>query len=480
MSKKNSPIFIGRKEEKIILQEALQSQEAEMIAVIGRRRVGKTYMVKTVYAKEMVFDIIGIQDAELRVQLERFRDRLVECTKSNITMPVPKDWFEAFQLLKDYLLTLPKKKKHVVFFDELPWLATHKSNFLQAFGYFWNAWAAQQQIVVVICGSAASWMIQKVVNDTGGLYNRITRRIYLSPFTLAETEEYLLSRGVKFNRYQIVQMYMAMGGIPHYLKEIKPGKSAIQNINDICFSKNGILYEEFPRLYPSLFPNADKHFLVIRTLATKKMGLTRQEISTQANISDGGGLTTVLDELTHSGFITPYPSFARNSKDKRYRLTDEYSLFYLKFIENANLDDKDMWKHLSQTQTYKTWCGYAFENLCLKHIAQIKKSLGISGVFSQASTFYKKGNATDASLQIDLLIDRNDQVINLFEIKFYHKEITLTADQASQLRRKMWQFEEYTTTRKQIFWVFISAFGLKPNEHSLDIVHQSLRLEDLF
>ena len=471
--------FIGRIDEKAILQEALVSKEAEMIAVMGRRRVGKTFMIKTVYEKELVFDITGIQNGELTNQLKVFGDRLKEFTQTPFSIPAPKDWFEALQLLKEYLQSLPKEKKHVIFFDELPWLASHKSKFLEAFGYFWNSWAWQQNLVVVICGSAASWMINKVVNNTGGLYNRITKRIYLQPFTLRETEEYLKAKNLNFTRYQIVQLYMALGGVPHYLKEVKKGKSAVQNINDICFSRNGLLRDEFLRLYPSLFPNAEKHFAVIRALAEKHQGLTRQEIVKQTKLSDGGGLTSVLDELSHSGFITPFRTF-KKKKGQIYRLTDEYSLFYLKFIENKEMEGEDIWQHLSQTQAYKIWSGYAFESICLKHVPQIKKALGISGIYSLSSSFYKRGNAEQQGIQIDLLIDRNDHVINLFEIKFYNKEFTITKDYADHLRRKMWRFEEITKTKKQISWVFISSFGLKTNEYSLELIGKSLTVDDLF
>lgn len=472
--------FIGRQKEQEILKDALQSNEAEMVAVIGRRRVGKTFMVKTVYQSELVFDITGIQNGELQIQLELFRDRLMEVTTSSVVIPSPKDWFEAFKMLKQYLQSLPNDKKHVIFFDELPWLATHKSKFLQAFGYFWNSWAWEQNLVVVICGSAASWMIRRVVNNTGGLYNRITKRIFLQPFTLSEAEEYLKAKKLKFNRYQISQLYMAMGGIPHYLKEVKDGKSATQNINDICFSSNGLLKNEFLRLYPSLFSNAEKHFAVIRALAEKRVGLSRQDIVKYSKLSDGGGLTTVLDELSHSGFISSYHTFGKKKHNKIYRLTDEYSLFYLKFIEGNLSDDKDIWKHLSQTQTYKSWSGYAFENLCLKHISSIKEALSIAGIYSIASTFHKKGNKEEKGVQIDLLIDRNDQVINLFEIKFYNREFVMTKSYAENLRQKMWRFQELTKTKKQIFWVFLSTFGLKKNEHSLDVISQSLTLDDLF
>ena len=477
------PTFIARKEEQLILKEALNSPEAEMVAVIGRWRVGKTYLVTSVYDNQIAFSVTGIQNGALEDQLGRFSKSMKKYSGAKIDLPIPKNWFEAFDLLQQYIETLAENRKHVIFIDELPWLAPHKSKFLQAFGHFWNDWASRQNLVVVICGSAASWMIQKVVNNTGGLYNRITKRIFLQPFTLSETEEYLKTKHLKFTRYQIVQVYMALGGIPHYLKEVKKGKSAVQNINDICFSKNGLLRGEFLRLYPSLFPNAEKHFKVIRALAEKREGLSRQEIIKYAKLTDGGGLTTVLDELSHSGFITPYRIF-HQKKRKVYRLTDEYSLFYLKFIEDNSdsyrNEGDDIWQHLSQTNEYKTWSGYAFENICLKHIPQIKKALQISGIYSLSSTFYKKGTANEKGLQIDLLIDRKDHVINLFEIKFHNKAFTITKAYADNLRKKMWRFEEITKTKKQISWVFISAFGLNENEYSLDIVGKSLTLDSLF
>lgn len=472
--------FIGRKIEKAILHDALTSNEAEMVAVIGRRRVGKTFLVKTFYKNEMAFDITGIQDGDLPTHLERFRDRLIEYSDTKHSIPVPKDWFEAFLLLKENLQALPKDKKQVVFFDELPWLATPKSKFLQAFGYFWNSWAWEENIVVVICGSAASWMIQKVVNNRGGLHNRITKRIYLKPFTLHETEEFLFSRKVKFTRYQIAQLYMTMGGIPHYLKEIKNGRSVVQNINDICFSHNGLLRDEFQRLYPSLFSNAEKHFAVIRALASKRSGLSRQQVVQFSKLSDGGGLTTVLDELIHSGFISSYPTYGNKKRKLRYRLTDEYSLFYLKFIEPHLSDDEDTWRHLSQTPGYKIWSGYAFENLCLKHVPQIKKALGITGVYSKASSFYHKGNDNSEGVQIDLLLDRNDHLINLFEIKFYNTTYVVTKKYADQLRQKMGRFEALTKTKKQVVWMMLTSYGLQQNEHSLDLIAQSLVLDDLF
>jgi hypothetical protein len=473
-------LLIGRAEEQEILSDALQSNEAEMVAVIGRRRVGKTFLIKTVYEEEMAFEVTGIQDASKQEQLQNFTIQLTKYSSSKLPINVPNNWLAAFFLLSTHLDTLDFSEKRVVFLDELPWLATHKSGFLNGLSWFWNSWAVNKNIVVVICGSAASWMIKKVVNNRGGLYNRVTKRIYLLPFNLRETEIYLQSRNIYLDRYQITQLYMALGGIPHHLKAVKNGKTAIQNINQICFATNGLLRDEFLRLYPALFAHADNHITVIKALANKPQGLTRNEIIELSKVPSGGSTTRTLEELEHSGFISAYRPYRKNKNTRLYRLTDEYSLFYLKFIEGNQYEGKDTWHHLSQTQPYKTWSGYAFESICLKHIPQIKKALGISGIHSVSSTFYHKGTSDTESTQIDLLIDRKDRAINLVEIKFYNEPFAITKSYAENLRNKQSVFKAVTNTTKQLFTTFISTFGLKNNQHSLGLVAQSLTLDDLF
>ena len=473
-------LFIGRKKEQEILKQALHSPEAEMVAVIGRRRIGKTFLIKETYKEEIAFEITGLQHGPLEEQLENFTFILGRFTKSKFPIQTPKNWLNAFMLLIEYLESLPSQGEKVVFLDELSWLATPKSGFLRALGFFWNSWAVNQNIVVVICGSAASWMIKKVVNHRGGLHNRITRLINLKPFTLKETETYLQSRNIHFNRYQIAQMYMAMGGVPHYLKEIKADKSVVQNIDQICFSDSGPLKSEFQRLYPSLFDHAEKHIEIIRALASSHQGLSRNKILEKTKLSDGGNITRILEELNESGFISSHYPFGKKKKNMIYRLSDEYSLFYLQFIENRHREIDGTWQHLSQTQTYKTWSGYAFENLCLKHLSQIKKALSIAGVYSESSSYYKPGKEKEPGFQIDLLIDRNDQVINLFEIKFYNREFVISKEYAEKLREKINRFADFTKTRKQLFLTLVTTFGLAQNQHSLGLVNQALKLDDLF
>ena len=473
-------ILIGRSKEQEVLLKALQSSRPEMVVVIGRRRVGKTYLIQNVYAQNMAFQISGIQDGTLKEQLKNFSYLLKLRFGTVAPLEKPTSWLDAFQQLITCLESMTNTEKQVVFFDELPWLATRRSDFLKGLSFFWNSWASQKNIVVVICGSSASWMIQKVVEHKGGLHNRLTKRVHLFPFNLHETEAFLKNLNIHFNRYQIVELYMAMGGIPHYLNEVEAGLSAAQNIERICFSPTGLLNNEFSRLYSALFENADNHIAVIKALAQKWQGLTRTEIIALSKLTDGGGVTRCLDELISSGFVSTYFPFGKKKKEMLYRLTDEYSLFYLQFIENKAHKGNNIWLELSQTQDYKSWSGYAFESLCLKHIPQIKKALGISGVYAETSSFYQKGTAQESGVQIDLLIDRKDNVINLFELKFYSGMMTLSKSYAEDLREKITLFKEITQTRKQVFLNLLTTFGLKPNEHSIGLIDKAMTMDVLF
>lgn len=475
-----SEVLVGRKEEQAILLEALHSKRAEMVAVFGRRRVGKTFLVKQTCQEYFVFELTGLQGGSNAEQLQNFSHQLQTESASPVPVKTPTNWLDAFFILARYLDLHPKEKRQVVFFDEVPWMAGNKSGFIMGLSWFWNSWAETRNVVVVICGSATSWMIQKIVNDRGGLHNRITKRIFLAPFTLSETETYLQSRQIYYNRYQVLQIYMAIGGIPHYLNEIKAGKSATQNINDICFAKNGLLRDEFSRLYAALFANSDNHIAIVRALAQSRQGLNRPTIIKTAQISEGGNSSKVLEELEQSGFITSYYPFDKRKKDMLYRLTDEYSLFYLRFIERNKDSGDDTWNQLSQTPAAKVWWGYAYENTCLKHLPNIKKALGISGVYTQASTFLHKGTDGERGAQIDLVLDRNDQIINLFEIKFYNTEFTLSEADATAIRNQMWSFRTKTGTKKHLMPVLVTTFGMPHNKHSLGLIEKVLTMDDLF
>lgn len=471
--------MISRKEETKTLEKALQSTESEFIAVFGRRRVGKTYLINSVYERNLCFEFTGLQDGNKNAQLKNFYLQLKKFFP-NIKFKRHKNWLDAFATLIEAIeidIKL-KKNKPVIFIDELPWLATKKSGFLSALSYFWNSWAVKKNVVVVVCGSAASWMIKNVINEKGGLYNRVTRRIQLHPFNLKETEEFLISRNVNLNRDQIIQLYMAMGGIPHYLKAVEPGMSASQNIQNICFQTNGLLLDEFSKLYEALFDNATIHKVVVNALFEKNKGLTRQEIINNAKLTDSGVVSKVLEELEQSGFIQKVHSFDNVKSKIVYRLIDEYSLFYLTYINGKTSFTFDHWIKVAQSQNYKIWTGYAFENLCFRHISEIKKSLSINGIKCEIGSFYHKDNEQGA--QIDLIIDRADHCVNIVECKFYNDPFYISKDLAMNIRKKRSAFTHFSKSKKQVFITVVSPLGIIPNKESIGLVDNEVIGEELF
>ncbi len=474
--------MIGRKKEIDILKKAYRSNKPELVAVIGRRRVGKTYLIRTFFKESIVFEMVGLKDGAKAQQLRNFTYSLKEAGDKNaISRPLPKDWLEAFYQLKELLESLKKTtEKRVVFIDELPWIATAKSDFLTGFSYFWNSYVSKSNILVVICGSATAWMIKKIINNKGGLHNRVTRKILLKPFSLSETESYFESRNLSFNRYQLIQFYLTMGGIPHYLDQVEKGKSAIQNIDDICFHPQGMLRTEFDNLYSSLFLHPERYEAIVNALATTWKGLSRVEILAATKFKDGGGITNMLKELEQSGFITSYTPFNKKKKETLYRLTDNYSLFYLKYIKDIPVNESMSWQSLSQTQTWKSWSGYAFENICLQHINEVKAALGIAGVHTRQLSFQAKATKDMEGAQIDLLIDRQDNTISLCEVKFYKEELVLTKSDATDLRRKRRVFKKVSNTKKQLFICLITTYGLIENKHSADLIDNILTMDDLF
>ncbi len=476
------PQIIGRSDEQALLHELLTSGSAELVAVYGRRRVGKTYLIRSFFEKELRFELTGVHQAALSQQLTNFALALAMQLNEGLPIPRPTTWFEAFQLLTTYLTSAPSKRKRVIFLDELPWLDTPRSGFLAAFDHFWNSWASKQaNLIVVICGSAASWMIQHIVNNRGGLHNRITRRIRLLPFTLAETETFLRTRRVILDRYQMLQLYMAMGGIPHYLKEIRPGESAMQAIDRLCFTKDGLLQTEFANLYVSLFQRADRHISVIRALSGKPQGLTRTELIEVCQLTSGGTITGLFDELLESGFVAGYVPFGKTVKETIYKLTDEYSLFYLKFIEGSRATGEGTWLRKSTGQSWKSWSGLAFEQICQKHLPVIKKALGIAGVYSEMSVWrYVSSKTSEKGTQIDLIIDRQDHCINLCEIKFSSQEFVIDKAYSDVLTHKRDLFKERTGTRKSLFITLITTFGVRQNVYSTSLVQQQITMNALF
>ncbi len=469
--------LLGRGTEQQKLRQFLQNKGAELVVVVGRRRVGKTFLVKKVYEKEIVFHVTGIQDVTKRIQLQNFTGALNTFFSKSNDLSSPANWFEAFQQLK-VLVGKGGKKKRVLFFDEFPWMAAGSNEFIKAFDHFWNTWAVDQHFVVVICGSSATWMISNVINHKGGLHNRITQKIHLHPFTLLQTEQYFSANGINWPRESIVQFYMALGGIPYYLKDVQQGETVVQAITRICFGREAILYNEFDNLYKALFANYQKHIEIIKALAQKWKGLTRQEIIAATPIQTGGGLSFILQELEDSHFIQSYTPFGKKQRETLYRLTDEYSLFYLHFIA-PNKNQPDYWLKKFNTQEVKIWSGFAFESLCIKHIEGIKQALGISGIYTRQASFVKQKDNISSGCQIDLLIDRADNAINICEMKYYSGLYTLTEAELANLQQKRNVFQTTTKTKKQLFITLITAQGLYNNAFA-QLVDKQLNMNALF
>ncbi|HLF63844.1 MAG TPA: ATP-binding protein [Saprospiraceae bacterium] len=469
----------GRESEVLILKELLQSKEAEMLAIYGRRRVGKTFLIHTTYRDHIVFECNGLHDENLQSQLQNFWYALLRVVKPGLLIAPPTSWLQVFEMLRSYLETLKGEKKHVIFLDELPWFDTPRSGFLAALGNFWNAWAVKRtDVLLVICGSAASWMIGKVIFNRGGLHNRVTRKICLLPFTLKEVKDYLRSRKVSLQDYDLLQLYMAIGGIPYYLRFVKPGKSVPQIIQALFFDTHSPLKDEFENLFASLFSNYNHHIDIIQALASKHRGLTRGEILENIGKVSSGAFSGYLSELIESGFVISLQPFLNQKKETIYRLGDEFSHFYLKFLYHKRKSAP--WIMISSQQSYKVWCGLVFENICIRHIEQIKHSLGISGIHTEVSSFISTGKEDRYGVQIDLIIDRADNCINLCEMKFHNDVFVITNSYLNELRKKCELFKTYTKTRKNIFLTMITAYGVSKNAQMLNIVSNTVEMKALF
>lgn len=470
-------MIIGRKEEQQILHSAAQSENSEFVAVYGRRRVGKTYLIRETFGYKFTFQHTGLAKGNTKEQLFSFAISLRDAGYDDC--PIPKSWLEAFSLLSTYLKNSTDEKK-IVFLDELPWMDTPRSNFISAFEHFWNGWAsARKDIVLIICGSATSWIINKVINDHGGLHNRVTKQIALQPFTLKECEMFAQSKGLEMSRYQLAECYMVFGGIPYYWSLLEKGLSLAQNIDKIIFAKNGKLSNEFNQLYASLFKSPEQYIDIVTALGKKKVGMTREEIIAATDKYSNGALSKVLDELEYCGFIRKYNGFDKKSKQAIYQLIDNYTLFYFKFIQQNENNDEHFWSASIDSAMHRAWSGLAFERLCMAHTQQIKAALGIAGVLSNVYSWRKEADEMSDGAQIDLLIDRKDQVINLCEMKYSLSEYAIDAEYEQKLRNKKSTFINATNTRKAVHLTMVTTFGIKTNAHS-GIVQNEITLEDLF
>jgi len=470
--------IVGRESELKHLKTLFEANESHFLVVYGRRRVGKTFLVRETFKKELTFYFTGLSNASTAFQLKNFNAALGNSYKSKTTVPQAKDWFSAFQQLVAFLEKSRARKK-VIFIDEMPWLDTPKSNFLSALEHFWNSWAsARKDILLITCGSAASWMVNKLINNNGGLHNRVTSKMKILPFTLKETELFFANKQAKYSRYQLVEAYMTTGGIPFYLSNFKLELSIAQNIDRLFFEETGLLHNEINNLYRSLFKNATPHEEIVKALSTKSMGLTRDEIIKITKLSNGGGTSKALSELIESGFIRKYTPFGKMNRESIYQLLDFYTLIYYKFLYLKSISQKNYWLTLQNSPQYHAWSGYAFELVCLVHLNAIKEALGIAGINCEVYSWRSKNS--EKGVQIDLVIDRKDGVINLCEMKFSKSAFEITANYEQELIKKMEVFAQETNTKKALFLTLIATYDLTKASKTKGLVQRAITLDDIF
>lgn len=473
-------MIVGREKEIELLQSLSFEDESQFVAVYGRRRVGKTFLIREAFGYKFTFQHTGIYGACIKEQLGEFVESLYAAGMKKIK-EMPKNWNEAFHLLEHLIDHSNSQGKKVIFIDEMPWMDTHKSNFVRSLDHFWNSWAtARKDIILIICGSATSWIINNVIMNYGGLHNRLTSQIFLEPFCLRECKQYCEKRKLGYTERQILEAYMALGGIPYYWSFLKKGQSIAQNFDRMFFHERGELTQEFDALYASLFKRPTTHISIITALANRKMGMLREDILRQTKLTDNTTFSTALQELEQCGFIRKFLPIGNKAKNAIYQLMDNYTLFYFDFIKANVHQDEHFWTANIDTTIHHGWAGRAFERVCIQHLRQIKEALGFSAVISTAhSWIYKPKEATTKGVQIDLLIDRNDQTINLCEMKYTNAPYTLDEEEDLRLRNRRETFIRETGTTKSVLTTMITTYGLTHGGYADDI-HSQVTMKDLF
>lgn len=470
--------IIGREREYEVLEACVASKKPEFLIVFGRRRVGKTYLIREFFHERFSFYSTGIPDEKTRNQLKAFNESLMYYGDTIKT--IPKDWFEAFRRLRALLEKedIPRERvsgKRVIFLDEVPWMDTARSDFKSAFDFFWNSWgSAQKDLLLIVCGSATSWIITNILNDRGGFHNRVTKRLRLDPFTLGECEEFYKQNGIKLGRDKIIESYMIFGGIPYYLNLYDRKQSLPQNVDSLIFDERGDLHDEYDHLFRSLFKNPNNHEKLIEAMALKRKGLQRTDLADCSGVSDGESLTKALRELVECGFVRKYENYSTKKNGCFYQVIDPFVLFSLNFLKKPVIKS---WQTFTKSPDYYAWRGNAFEIVCLNHIPQIKGALGISGV--ESAEYSWKSNAKGGGAQIDLLIDRRDDVINLCEMKCTDSEFVIDRKYREELLHKFTVFTEEAAPKKSVHITMITSNGLKKNEHA-EIVQNIIEPDRLF
>ena len=469
--------IVGRKAEITDLDNYSKSSKAEFIAVYGRRRIGKTYLIRQYFNNRFTFEVSGAIDGTPQEQMLLF---VAAMRKIGYEGGIPGNWIEAFEELKNLLepIVTQTKKRAVIFFDELPCFETQKSGFLRAFSNFWNSWANwHDNIMLIICGSATSWMADNIINSKAGLYNRLTHQIHLREFTLGETKEFFNAQGFGYSDLMVLQIYMAFGGVPYYLGYFRKGESFAQAVDRLFFN-SGVLQNEFNQMFAALFRQPLPYIQVMKFLSEKKSGKSRKEIVEGIEKLDNGHLSKILNDLETCDFIRKYYTTGRNGNLKTsscyYQLTDFYTIFYFTFKEKATAG-RDYFQRNIGKPVINTWLGLAFERVVTAHFQQLKTAIGIAGIYSECYSWRSKSSGN--KVQIDLLINRADKVVNVCEIKYSASEYALTKEEYLKIQNRISAFQSETKTKSAVWPILITVFGTISGEYANAI--QQVAITDL-
>ncbi len=462
------------------MERFCQSGRPEFIALYGRRRVGKTYLVEQLYGNRFSFSVTGIIGGKRKDQKTVFMNSL---RRSGYEGAEFKTWYEAFGILKTVLDgKIRGTERCILFFDELPCFDTARAGFVKAFGDFWNDWCLRHpEVMLIVCGSATTWMIKNIIDSHGGLHNRITHEMHIHPFSLGETEQYLLSNGIEWDRLSVIQIYSVLGGIPYYLGLIDKGDSSAMAVDRLFFGRDAELKNEYSRLFKSLFNAPEPYMKIVGMLSKCRKGMTRDEISAKMFRKDNGHLSEYLDNLVACDFLRLY--YVKDSKGKKlkktggiYQITDFFTIFHDTFLSSPTTDP-NFWSRNLNSAKMNNWCGLAFERICMCHIEQIKQAIGIGSIGTEYYSW--RSRQAESGAQIDMVIERADRMINVCEMKYSEDEYSIQKDEDLKLRNRVGAFRRETGTKYPIHKTIVTTFGLKRNAYSAAI-DDVVTMDDLF
>ena len=493
--------MIGRKKEIKLLNEICDLEESSLVAIYGRRRIGKTYLVNHMFKKYrqdcLFFEFTGAYDGDKRGQIDNFIDQVYEWFYVEPSFEI-KSWSDAFRFLKRTIDKEIKKRdsneKVIVFLDEVPWIdRSNKGGFLSALGYFWNTWCEpRENVVLILCGSNSSWIRDKILkNARGSLYQRVTHQISMYPFDLKETKAYLLEqKGFMIDNKTVTDIYMIFGGVAKYLSFLNPNESSAENIDRVFFSIHGSMYREYDELFSSLFADkSDYYKSVIELLCTRRSGFSLSDISKAFNEKLGGKLRLAIAELEECGFIKGLSKYGNSVRGVNYMIVDPYILFHHKWIKGFSRNDiatlpNNYWLHKSSSQSYAVWSGYAFEIVVMVNIRLYLNAIGRLGFFSGVYHWQHMAKSEDEQgAQIDMVVNYGNNIFDILECKYYNSEYVISKEYAKNIKNKLSMFKKYGLYSKQkseLRLVFLTSYGVKMNAeaHSLNI--SRVCLDDLF